>query len=67
VPQPLGRDEQELAIGRDIHDRLGDRERDDLRVRHASPGVPLPPWQEIVGRGEHRSEQQVEVGEHRGP
>jgi hypothetical protein len=65
--QPTGRHGEELAIGGDVHDRLGDGERDDLRIGHAAPGVSPPPRQEIVGRGEHGSEQQVEVGEHRGP
>jgi hypothetical protein len=67
MTQPSPGDREELAVGRDVHDRLGDGERDDLRVRHAAPGVSPPPRQEIVGRGEHGSEQQVEVGEHRGP
>ena len=67
MPQPGDGDGEELAIGGDVHDRLGDGERDDLRVRHAAPGVSPPTGQEIVGRGEHRGEQQVEVGEHRGP
>jgi hypothetical protein len=58
---------EELAIGRDVHHRLGDREHDDLRIRHASTRVLCPLGQEIVGRGEHSREQQVEVGEHRGP
>jgi hypothetical protein len=65
--QPPSRDSEELAVGGNIHHRLGDGERDDLRVRHASPGVPPPPRQEIVGRDEDSGQQQVEVGEHRGP
>jgi hypothetical protein len=67
MPQPRGRDRQELAVRRDIHHRLGDRERDDLRIGHASPRVLCPIGQEIVSRGEHGREEQVEVGEHRGP
>jgi hypothetical protein len=67
MTQPPPGDREELAVGGDVHDRLRDGERDDLRVRHAAPGVRLAPRQEIVGRGEHGSEQQVEVGEHRGP
>ena len=33
----------------------------------APTGVSLPFGQEVVGSAEHRSEQKVEVGEHRGP
>jgi hypothetical protein len=67
VAQALGGDRQKLAITGNVHDRLGDRERDDLRVGHAAPGVLSAFRQEIVGRGEDRGEQQVEIGEHRGP
>ncbi|UUY02282.1 hypothetical protein LRS13_10835 [Svornostia abyssi] len=67
MPQPPPGCREELAVAGNVHDRLRDRERDDLRIGHAAPGV-LPPFrQEIVRRGEHRSEQQVEVGAHRGP
>ena len=58
---------QEVAIGRDPEQRLGDAEGDDLRVGHPSAGVSGLLGQEIVGGAEHRNEQQVEVGEHRGP
>jgi hypothetical protein len=58
---------QELPIGADPQDGLGHAQRDDLRVGDPSPGVPRPLGQEIVSGAEHRSEQQVEVGEHRGP
>jgi hypothetical protein len=47
------------------HHRLRDAERDDLRVGHDPPGVCRLVGQEIVG-AEHRHQQQVEVGEHRG-
>jgi hypothetical protein len=67
MAQPHARGRQELAIRRDVHDRLGDGECDDLRVCDASARVSPAPRQEIVGRGEHSREQQVEVGEHRGP
>src|ERR1700685_3528116 len=63
----LGSDRQKPAVGRDSHDRLGDAERDDLRVCDASLGVPRPLGQEIVSRDINGSEQQVEVGVHRGP
>jgi hypothetical protein len=65
--QPPPGDREELAVGGDPHHRLGDAEGGDLRVGQAPTGVLLPFGQEIVGGAEHRSEQQVEVGEHRGP
>ena len=55
------------AIGSDVHHRLGDQQRDDLGIGQPSPRVLRPFGQEIVGGAEHRREQQVEVGEHRGP
>lgn len=63
----LCRDDQESPIRRYAHDRLGDAERHDLRVCDASPGVLSSLRQEIVGRDVNGSEQQVEVGVHRGP
>jgi hypothetical protein len=57
----------EPPIRRDPHHRLRDQQRDDLRISQPSPGVLRPFRQEIVGGAEHRREQQVEVGEHRGP
>jgi hypothetical protein len=66
-PQRAGGQAQETVIGRHAHDRLGNSQRDDLRVGHPSPRVLGPLGQEIVGGAEHRSEEQVEVGEHRGP
>jgi len=67
VPKPLARDGEKPAIRWDAHDRLRDAQRDDLRVCDSSGGVRLSVWQEIVGGAEHRREQQVEVGVHRGP
>jgi hypothetical protein len=63
----LGCNRQETRIGRDTHDRLRNTERYDLRVGHASPGVLRSRRQEIVSGAEHRYQQQVEVGKHRGP
>jgi hypothetical protein len=60
-------DREELAVGGDPHHRLRDAEGGDLRIGQASAGVLPPLGQEIVCGAEHRSEQQVEVGEHRGP
>jgi hypothetical protein len=67
VREPLAGDGQELAVGGDVHHRLRDAERDDLGVGHPATGVLRPLGQEIVSGAEHRGEQQVEVGEHRGP
>jgi hypothetical protein len=67
VPQPPRGDHQKLAIGRHVHDRLSHRERDDLHIGHASPGVPCPTGQKTVSRGAHGHEQHVEVAEHRDP
>jgi hypothetical protein len=67
VRQARSRDAQKALVGRDAHDRLSDRERDDLRVGHHALGVLGPIRQEIVRGAEHRNQQQVEVGEHRGP
>lgn len=64
--QSLTRDGEKLPVGIDTHDRLGNGERDDLRIGHAPLGVLGLIRQEIVSGAEHRSEQQVEVGEHRG-
>jgi hypothetical protein len=49
------------------HHRLGHQQRDDLRIGQAATSVRSALGQEIVGGAEHRREQQVEVGEHRGP
>ena len=65
--QRPAREREELGVVIDSHHLLGDRERDDLRIRHATPSVLTPFRQEIVSGAEHRHEQQVEVGEHRGP
>src|ERR1039457_6906525 len=67
VRQTSGRDREEPGIGRDPHDRLRDRERDDLCVEDSSSGV-LPLFgQEIVHRAINSDQQQIEVGVHRGP
>jgi hypothetical protein len=50
VREALPGDRDEPTIARDSHDRLGDTERDDLRVCDSSPGVPRPLGQEIVRR-----------------
>ena len=63
----LARDLEEPRVGGDPHDRLRDAERDDLRVGQDPPGVLRRLRQEIVSGTEHRNQQQVEVGEHRGP
>lgn len=63
----FGRNTSEPVVAGDAHDRLGDCEGDDLRVSQHSPGIFWPPGQEIVSGAEHRYQQQVEVGEHRGP
>jgi hypothetical protein len=67
VREPVGRDGEEASIRRDPEQRLRDAQRDDLRIGDPSPGVLRRLGQEIVGRAEHGYEQQVEVGEHRGP
>jgi hypothetical protein len=58
---------QKPPIGADAQQRLGNAQRDDLRIGDPAPGVLGPPGQEIVRGAEDRGEQQVEVGEHRGP
>jgi hypothetical protein len=67
VAKSLGGDRQEAPVRRYAHDRLRDAQRHDLRVCDASLGVLHPVGQEIVGRDVNGSEQQVEVGVHRGP
>jgi hypothetical protein len=67
MAQPFARDRREALIRRDAHDRLGDRERDDLSVGHHPLGVLGSFGQEIVSGAGDRYQQQVEVGEHRGP
>ena len=67
VREAFTRHPQKPLVRRDPHQRLRDAERDDFRVSQATPGVPGPHRQEIVGGAEHRNQQQVEVGEHRGP
>ena len=63
----FARDPQETLVRRDPHHRLRYTERDDLLVGQHPSGVTGPLRQEIVGSAEHRNQQQVEVGEHRGP
>ena len=67
VPEPAGGEREKPPIGRDAEQGLGDAQRDDLRIGDPSLGVLGPLGQEIVGRAEHGNQQQVEVGEHRGP
>ena len=67
VVQRAGGQPQETIVAGDAHDHLRDRQRDDLRIGHHSPGVLGPLRQEIVCGAEDRCEEQVEVGEHRGP
>src|SRR5256886_566585 len=57
----------EPLIRRDAHDRLRDAERNHLRVGQSATGVSLASRQEIVATAINRDQQQVEVGEHRGP
>ncbi|MHB1568664.1 MAG: hypothetical protein ACYC0H_05620 [Solirubrobacteraceae bacterium] len=66
MDQALASDGQEPRIGRDPHDRLGHAQRDDLSIGHDPLGVISCFGQEIVSGAEHRYQQQVEVGEHRG-
>ena len=61
------RDFDETSVGGDPHDRLRDRKGDDLRVGQDPSGVLRRLREEIVSGTEHSNQQQVEVGEHRGP
>jgi hypothetical protein len=54
-------------VAGDPHDRLRDRERDDLRVGQTPSVVDGLLRQEIISDAEHVDQQQVEVGVHRGP
>ena len=67
MPKPPVRAGAELLVGVDAQQLLGDGQGDDLRVGHHLLGVLSSRGQEIVGGAEHRNEQQVEVGVHRGP
>jgi hypothetical protein len=58
---------QELRIGAAVKHRLGDAQRDDLRVGDPSPGVGGSARQEIVDGAVNSDQQQIEVGVHRGP
>jgi len=65
--QLLASGPDEPLVGGDPHDRLGDSQRDDLRVGQDPPGVLRRLRQEIVSRAINGNQQQVEVGEHRVP
>jgi hypothetical protein len=65
--QPVPRGTQEPSIGRNAHQRLRDKQRDDLRVAQAASRVLDLLRQEIVGGAEHNCQQQVEVGVHSRP
>lgn len=62
---PAG-DGQESAVGGDAHDRLGDAEADEFRVRDATPRIGPCLWQKIVGCAINNGAESVEVGVHRG-
>jgi hypothetical protein len=57
---------REPVIRRDPHNRLRDTQGHDLGVGQHPSGVISCFGQEIVSGAEHRYQQQVEVGEHRG-
>src|SRR5215210_1460163 len=65
--EPLTGDGEEARVGGDTHDRLRNAEGDDLGVGQDPSAVAGSRGQEIVGGAEHADQQQVEVGEHRGP
>src|SRR5579862_21429 len=67
VAEPCPGGCEEPLVGGDPHDRLRNAERDDLRVGHDAVAVGDSFGQEIICGAEHRNQQQVEVGEHRGP
>jgi len=67
MPKPPGSAGTELLVRVHAQQLLGDGQRDDLSVGHHPPGVLSWLGQKIVGGAEHRNEQQVEVGVHRGP
>src|SRR5437588_2790605 len=66
MAQTLGGDRQEAPVRRNSHDRLGDAQRDDLRVCDPTPRVPWLLRQEIVRRAINDGAESVEVGVHRG-
>jgi hypothetical protein len=66
VGKSLPRDLEEPPIARDPHDRLGNAERDDLRVCDHATGVPWRFGQEIVSSAINHGAEKVEVGVHRG-
>ena len=65
--ETLTRRVDEPRVGGDPHERLRHTERDDFRVGHSATSVPLASREEIVSTAINRDQQQVEVGEHRGP
>ena len=67
VPEAMASNGEEPLIRGDGEHRLGDAERDDLRVSDPSSCIPRPLGQEIVGGAEHRYQQQIEVGVHSRP
>ncbi|HYN49421.1 MAG TPA: hypothetical protein VES62_00730 [Thermoleophilaceae bacterium] len=67
VPQTSGSAGPELLVRADAQQLLGDGECDDLGIGQHPPSVLGLHRQEIVSGAQHRYEQQVEVGVHRGP
>jgi hypothetical protein len=66
MPKALAGALEEAPVAGDPHDRLGDTERDDLRVCDDPAGVPWRFRQEIVRRAVNGDAESVEVGVHRG-
>ena len=67
MAEPLPGGGEEPLVGANPHDRLRDSEADDFRVGQDPSCIAGPPRQEIIGDAEHSNQQQVELGEHRGP
>ena len=67
VSESLCGDLQEPALAGYSHDRLGDTQRDDLRIGHRTTRIGGRSWQQIIGRAINGDAEQVEVGVHRGP
>jgi hypothetical protein len=67
VRKPPAADRQKLLVRAAVEHRLGDAQRDDLRIADPSPGVGGPDRQEIVDGAINSDQQQIEVGVHRGP
>ena len=66
VTKPLAGGLEKPPVTGDAHDRLSDRERDDLGVGELTASVPAGLWQEIVSRAINSDAEGVEVGVHRG-